>query len=74
MVLDKSHPKYPEYAKEFQELVRCGREEAGAVQICDGLDGPLVAVHRKYAGEMKKLQEKYSYLFTEEVSDDQNHP
>ncbi len=74
MVLDRSHPQYPEYAKEFQELVCCGREEADSVQICDGLDGPLVAVHRKYAREMKKLQKKYSYLFTEETSDAQDYP
>lgn len=74
MRLDKAHPKYPEYAEKFQELMRRGKEESNSVPVCDGLDGPVVAVHRKYVRELKELRKEYSYLFAEEVSAGQDDP
>lgn len=69
---DRSHPDFPEYKRKFDELweaqtieVKRVVEQAGPPS---GLDGPEVAVHKKYAKKITDLQKEYSHIFIEEDS------
>ena len=66
MTVDKAQPLYPEYIRKCEELAKRGQKEASKIPYSGGQDGPLTAVHKKYAQELKKLQKEYACLFTEE--------
>ena len=66
MAINKAHRLYPEYMRKCEDLIKRGREEASKISYSGGQDGPLTAIHKKYAVELEKLQKEYSYLFTDE--------
>lgn len=81
--VNKEHPDYSIYIekcqalhKKYQSLIEA--EEARRMAECpnwkNGYDALETAEKKKlytaYNAELKKLQQEYAYLFTEEVSDD----
>lgn len=69
--VNRSHPDFPEYKRKFDELWdEMEQETQKAVETMgeiSGMDGPHVAVHKKYSGRITVLQKQYAYLFVEEV-------
>jgi len=71
MAVNKKHPDYDEYIEKCNDIKK--RMEAEKKKIISenpvprkAFDGPVVAVHKKYALEIKALQKEYHYLFIEE--------
>lgn len=68
--INKNHPEYEEYSKEFDRLVQAMTDEEDQVEAetrdFRGMDGPVTAVHKKYAKKMTELQNQYAHLFIEE--------
>lgn len=75
MAINKQHPDYPEYIKRCQELRNqsIAEEEREKAKYSNQRAPDLTArmrireVLRKYSVELKKLQEEYAYLFTDDV-------
>lgn len=72
--LNKNHPDYATYAAKFHAIwdAYFKREDEEKAKYPDwhGLDHPadevLRLLHRKCSEDTRQLQQKYSYLFTEE--------
>lgn len=69
--VDRSHPDFPEYKQKFEEIWIEMEQEEERVEVENrdfrGMDGPVAAVHKKYAKRITALQKQYEYLFVEEV-------
>ena len=76
MTVNKNHPDYPIYSAKHKALWDAymelwNQEDEKYPGLC-GLDSPASEVlrpaFRKLSKDIKALQQKYSHLFTEEVS------
>lgn len=82
MILNKSHPDCAKYTEKFNALwdayIELEEKEEAKYPAWSGKDHPANTVlrpaRRKLSEDIKALQKEYSYLFTEESPDDQNHP
>lgn len=71
--VNKQHPDYQEYAEKFYTIWNEMSQELDAAQKkwdeerpCLTYDDPYSsAIRRKYHKQLKELQKKYSYLFTD---------
>lgn len=85
--VDKDHPDYPVYIekcwalqKKYQPMIVAEEERLKAerpdwMNCMDGLESvQKTQLYRQMHAELKALQKEYSYLFTEDIPDDQDHP
>ncbi len=68
-MINKSHPDYKLYISEANDLrdnwVKEEKEASNKHKDFHGKDNPYGNIGHKYTEKLKKLQEKYSYLFTD---------
>lgn len=64
-MVNKRHPDYEKYVEECDKVRDTYAEKVLNVKKTKNLckDGPIVKIHKEFAKEIKKIQEKYSYLF-----------
>ena len=66
-MVNKNHPDYEKYIEECYIERDKLKEELSKINqpkiMCK--DGYGVAIHKKFAKKIKKIQQKYSYLFTD---------
>ena len=66
-MINKNHPDVQKYREEFDAL---WKDLDYALKMIEkdktkGFDGPKNKIYKQHALKVKKLQEKYSYLFTD---------
>lgn len=66
-MINKNHVDYPLYLAECESIREMWKKELSLVEIpkIKTLDGPTVAIDKKYAKKIKDLQQKYKHLFTD---------
>lgn len=67
-MIDKKHSAYEKYKKEFWQIVEQEEKERDKMKEAKlrGNDSQRDVIHKKYVAMIKKLQEKYRYLFLDD--------
>lgn len=66
-MLNREHPDAEKYLKEFDALWEKLKQDLSKIERpkVKGLDGPDNKIYKQHALNVRELQKKYSYLFTD---------
>ncbi len=68
--LDISHPDFPKYKAEFDELAGKWKTEIAALPYGQpDSESKTVKTDKAFYAKLKKLQQKYAYLFLDQKSE-----